>query len=166
MNCFKLFYLRRAVDSYSELEQLGGFFRLFSRWWNCRSSFTEISANGASPGEGIVHVRYVQNTHSYKPFIHLQATCSQNVKYHLPSVAISYNKMPNDQLEKHTHTRTHAHQYLYWIMLPKTYFIINGDGRTHISLLWLAGLLTKSCGACHFFMLGSSLWVVPWFFLV
>lgn len=26
------------------------------------------------------------------------------LKYNLPSVTISYNKMPNDQLEKDTHT--------------------------------------------------------------
>lgn len=35
-----------------------------------------------------------------------------------------------------------------------------------MSVLWPAGLLARSSGACHFFILGSSLWVAPWFFLV
>lgn len=37
---------------------------------------------------------------------------------------------------------------------------------THTSLLWVAVLLTNTSGACHFFMLESSLWVAAWFFLV
>ena len=39
------------MDTYSVLEQLEGFFKVFPLWWNCRSSLTGISANGASPVE-------------------------------------------------------------------------------------------------------------------
>lgn len=35
-----------------------------------------------------------------------------------------------------------------------------------MSLLWPGIRLAKSSGACHFFMLGSSLWMAPWFFLM
>lgn len=51
IKCLCLGGYRSAVDTHSVFEQLEGFFRLFPRWWNCRSSLVEISANGASPGQ-------------------------------------------------------------------------------------------------------------------
>lgn len=182
VSCFGFGVCVCYLDAHSVLEQLEGFFRLFPRWWNCRSSLTEISANGASPGEKMVnvvgksgtdghicwliqqintlwiqilyHIDVKKNHYWYEVVLFIDllhcleltnATRDSAVKktiidnlfspklrLNLPSAAISYSKMPNDQLDRETQRQIMISLYY----TPNNKYFTEKLAATFKKLLW------------------------------